>query len=435
MDTPGTTAHGRTSKPLTDRTVAALKAQRGCRVARPDGDVPGLAIRLSSGGRKTWTLTYRVGRRQRRWTIGTYPVISLATARKKARLALAQLDAGVDPAARKRASRDYDTFDDLASAYLKHAKLKKKSWAQDGLIMRSTLLPTWRSRSLKDIKRRDIKDLLSGIVERGKPVMANRVQALISTAFNFALREEWIDTGNPAALIEKQPETSRDRVLTDDEIRALWEALEDAKTMRRVTEEARGPAISPMIARGLQTLLLTAQRSGEVFAMQWVDLDLVEGWENLNLVSGWWTIPATTAKNKQAHRVPLVPRVIGLLREAKVAGPADNRWVFGGEKGGSVAARAAKAMRALRLAKAINFEIHRHDLRRTAATGMGRAGVSRTTIANILNHVDRGSRATQIYDRYNHDSEKRVALETWARRLEEILTAKQSARVVPFARS
>ena len=435
MDTPSTAANERVSKPLTDRTVATLKPLAGQRVARADGGVPGLAIRVNPSGRKSWTLTYRIGRRQRRWTIGTYPVISLASARKKARLALTQLDAGVDPAERKRTDREQETFNALATAYLKKAKLKKRSWAQDDLLMRSVLLPVWKHRLVKDIKRRDVKDLLASIVERGKPVMANRVQALISTVFNYALREDWVETGNPAALIEKQPEVSRERVLTDDELRTLWAVLEDTKTLHRVTDKVASPAISPMIARGLQVLLLTAQRSGEVFTMKWEDLDLVEGWENMKLVSGWWTIPATTAKNKQAHRVPLVPRVVDLLREAKATGPVDNRWVFGGEKGGSVAARASKAMRALRSTDAIDFDVHRHDLRRTAATVMGRAGVPRTTIAHVLNHVDRGSRATQIYDRYDHDAEKRVALETWARRLDEILTAKELARVVPFARS
>lgn len=103
MDTSGAAAKGRNPK-LTDRAVVALRAESGRRLTRPDGDVPGLAIRVNAGGRKTWTLTYRIGRRQRRWTIGTYPVISLAAARKKARLALTQLDAGIDPADRKRAA-------------------------------------------------------------------------------------------------------------------------------------------------------------------------------------------------------------------------------------------------------------------------------------------------------------------------------------------
>lgn len=427
-----TTLVTRSSKPLTDRAVAALKAEAGRRIARPDGEVPGLAIRVSPGGRKTWALTYRIGRRQRRWTIGTYPVISLASARKKARFALAQLDAGIDPAERKRASRENATFDDLSTAYVKHAKVKKKSWAQDDLLLRSVLLPAWKHRAVKDIKRRDVKELLAEIIERRKFVMANRVQALISTIFNYAVREEWLETGNPAALIEKQPETSRNRVLTDGELRALWSALDYAKSLRRVDSESTRPAIAPMIARGLQVLLLTGQRSGEVFGMKWQDVELQDGWEAAKMVSGSWTIPATATKNKQVHRVPLVPSVVDLLREAKAEGPTDNRWVFGGDKGGSVAARASKAMRALLRAGAIQFDIHRHDLRRTAATEMGRAGVPRATIAHVLNHIDRGSRATQIYDRYDHDSEKRKTLELWARRLDEILGSHEASRVLPF---
>ncbi len=428
-----TTTVTRNIKPLTDRTVAALKAEAGRRIARPDGDVPGLAIRVSPSGRKTWALTYRVGRRQRRWTIGTYPVITLASARKKARRALTDLEDGIDPSVRKRAGREYSTFEDLATAYVKHAKVKKRSWAQDALLVRSVLLPAWKHRPVTDIKRRNVKDLLAGIVERGKPVMANRVQALISTMFNYAVREEWLDTGNPAALIEKQPETSRNRVLTHAELRSLWSALDSAKRLRRIDDGQTRPAIAPMIARGLQVQLLTAQRGGEVFQMQWGDLELQDGWEDASSVSGWWTIPASVAKNKQAHRVPLVPRVVDLLREAKAEGPTDNRWVFGGDKGGSVAARALKAMRALRQAGAIQFDIHRHDLRRTASTEMGRAGVARATIAHVLNHVDRGSRATQIYDRYDHDSEKRAVLELWSRRLDEVLGAKEVSRILPFA--
>lgn len=416
----------RDTSPLTDRTVATLKAVDGKRLARPDGIVPGLSIRVTPKGRKTWALTYRIGRRQRRWTIGRYPTVGLKAARKKAQLALTQLDAGGDPAERKRESRRDPTFEDLASAYLKHARLKKRSWAQDDLTMRSVLLPMWRHKLVKDIKRRDVRELLDGIVARRKLVMANRVQALISTAFNFALREEWIETGNPAALIQKQPEVSRERVLADEELSVLWAALERSMTLSSGAEGRAAPAIAPMVARGLQVLLLTAQRSGEVFRMRWEDLDLVTGWEDEAGKSGWWTIPASASKNKQAHRVFLVPRVVDLIRQAKACGPSENRWVFGGEKGGSVAARASKAIRALRRSGEIDFDVHRHDLRRTAATAMGRAGVQRAHIAHVLNHVDRGARATQVYDRYDHDLEKRAALQAWAERVDAILVASKA---------
>jgi integrase len=156
---------------------------------------------------------------------------------------------------------------------------------------------------------------------------------------------------------------------------------------------------------------------------------------NRGRAAGWWTIPAAVAKNKQQHRVPLTPRVVELLRAAQAIGPRDNQFVFGAIKGGSVAARAVKSLLALQHARVIDFDVHRHDLRRTAATNMAAAGVPLTTIGYVLNHVDvdRGSRATQTYDRYDHDAEKRTALETWARRLDAILTA-TAAAVLPFAR-
>jgi integrase len=422
-----------TTTPLTDRAVLALKPQSR-RYVVLDGKLPGLCIRVSPSGQKTWSLRYRFGRAHKRLKLGAYPVVGVAAARTKARQALAKVADGTDPQAAKRDARTRETFDDLATSYLAHAKKKKKSWAQDELLLRSVLKPAWKHRPVKDITRRDVKALLGKIVDRGAPVAANRTQALISTMFNYAVREEeWIPF-NPAAGIAKQPETSRERVLSDDELRTLWAALEATKVVPRVSDDALAPVISPMIAIGLQVLLLTAQRPGEVFTMKWADLDLPDKWEEAGpRVSGWWTIPASVAKNKQQHRVPLSTRVVELLRAAQAIGPTDNQFVFGGIKGGSVAARAVKSLLALRHARAIDFDVHRHDLRRTAATNMAAAGVPRTTIGYVLNHVDRGSRATQTYDRYDRDPEKRAALETWTRRLEAILTA-TTAAVLPFTR-
>jgi len=292
---------------------------------------------------------------------------------------------------------------------------------------RSTeLLPVWQHRKLAEITRRDVRDLLAKIVERPAPIMANRVWALVNRIFNFAIEQDWLDTGNPATRITKQTETSRGRVLTDDELRALWTALESCKTLTRAGEPSTGPAIPPMIARGLQVLLLTAQRPGEVFRMRWRDVDLD---------AKWWTIPAEHSKNREPHRVALTGRVVALLEDGRATGPKENGWVFAGIAGGSVAARAKKAAAELRHAGAVAFDFHRHDLRRTAATHMAAAGIARNTISHVLNHVDRGSRATAVYERFSHDPEKRVALEAWDRRFETILAAKPAATVLAFARA
>jgi integrase len=401
---------------LTDRRIAALKADPTRRYAVADGVVPGLSIRVTPSGHKTWTLSYRVGRRARRWTLGRHPGILVEHARRKAWRALGALSDGVDPAETKRAQRTAPTMRELVAAYLAHAKSQhKRSWGQDEQRLQRTVLPAWQHRAVGDVTRRDVQALLAPIVERGALVEANRVHAVVHTLLAFGVRESFCPF-NAAANISKQPEQSRERVLTDDEVRALWAACE-------ACIDGTATAIPPQIARGLQVQLLTAQRPGEVFTMRRADVDLE---------TNVWTIPASVAKNGVTHRVPLVPEAVTILRAAIADGPADNTWVFAGVGIASVAERAVKAMPDLRRAGAITFDAHRHDLRRTAATGMAAAGVSRETIARVLNHTDRGPRVTAVYDRWQYDAEKRVALEAWGRRLERLLTPAPAATVLAF---
>lgn len=426
---------------LTDKRVATVKPHRTRRIELRDTlpGVPGLALRVNIGGTKTWVLRYRVGAggrraQQRRLTLGEYPELRLAKARKEAAAHLIAVRDGADPAGAKQEARAAETFGELATEYLdRHAKPHKRSWGEDARMLDKDILPAWRHRKVREITRRDVRALLETIAGRGAPTAANRTWALLSTLFNFAIRRDWLEA-NPASLIERQPETSRDRVLSHDELRALWPALEAAGRIEadRPATKADAPVVSPMIARGLQMLLLTAQRPGEVFSVKWADLELPDDWATNDQAVGWWTIPETVSKNKQAHRVPLSPAVIPILRDAWATAPDHNPYVFGGTKGGSVGARAKKAAAAL--SARLGFAFHRHDLRRTAASEMAAAGISRDTIAKCLNHIDRGPRATAIYDRYSYDAEKRIALETWARRLTGILEAKPAA-VVPFARA
>ncbi len=438
---------------------------------------PGLVLRVSPSGHRTWCVLYRVGgdtpsNTLRRKTLGAYPDLTLAKARKRAAADILKAQAGKDPGAEKTAARRAETFGELADAYLEVAKKRKRSWQEDERILNAELLDHWRTKKVRHLTRRDVRERIDAIAERA-PVMANRVWALVSRIFNFAIEREWVDA-NPAARIARQPETSRDRCLSHDEIRALWGYLEDARILRRVGEpersanqiaaqigctdayvgrlkaevhtsmnlpspvtgkaKKRGPRTAPMIARGLQVLLLTAQRPGEVFRMRWEDLELSEDWrtDQAPKMPAWWTIPEAFSKNREAHRVPLTSGVLAILRECAALAPENNRWVFAGIAGGSVAARAKRAAAAF--SKALGFAFHRHDLRRTAASEMAAAGIPRDTIAKVLNHVDRGARMTAVYDRYSYDAEKRVALETWARRLQAILEAKPGA-VVPFVRA
>ena len=396
---------------LSDRFVKTLKAT-GCRTDYYDATAPGLVLRVAESGRKSWCVVYRVSRRKRRMTLGTYPAVTLAAARKKAReaRALVQLDT-TDPAAERKDLRQGETVADICAEYLeRHAKRHKRSWKEDERIINAEVLPRWRHRLIKQLTRSDVRDAVEEIAERA-PIMANRALALVRKMLNFAVEREWLDA-NPATLLKKPGvEKSRDRVLTEDEIRATWGALDEE--------------LAPTMAAAFKVRLLTGQRGGEVLGMQWTHVDFE---------AGWWEIPGTLTKNGEAHRVPLVAATLAILHEQRARVSNDVPWVFANELGtGSVHHRAKKV--AAQLSRALDFTFRGHDLRRTCATGMAEAGVPVDSIAKVLNHVDRGARATRVYDRYSYDSEKRAALDAWARRLDATLQRKRTdATVVPFSR-
>ena len=414
---------------LTDRTVKALKPA-AARYEEFDDAVPGLAIRVNSGS-KSFVLLYRErtpdlsggfapGKRLRRWTLGTYPALSLASARTKAQRALSELTTkGIDPAVGKREARNAQSFGELAADYMeRHAKPNKKSWKEDQRKINADVLPYWDSRLVKTLTRKDVHDLLDRVRDRGTPIMANRVQAVVSRIFKYGIDRDWLDA-NPATRIQRQPEHARERILTDDELTALWKVLE---TIATHPLGGTKPPIAPIVARGLQLMLRTGQRAGEVFTMQWQDVDQA---------SEWWTIPGTKAKNGQTHRVPLTAAARALLATVRPGDAQDADWVFAGSDGGSVAARAKKAIASLRAAGAIPLGYNRHDFRRTVTTGMASLGIAHSTLAHVLNQQEGGPRATAVYNRHTYDTEKRTALEAWGRHLDALLTGHPS-RVVAF---
>jgi integrase len=422
---------------LTDRTIRSLKPRTTGQYEVYDDVVPGLGIRVN-GSSKSWVLFYRdripdgadgftSGKRRRRWTLGTYPALGLAEVRKKAQRALSQLTTkGIDPAVGKREARNAGSFGDLAADYIeRHAKPKKKSWKEDQRILTADVLPYWASRPVKALTRRDIYALLDRIVERDAPVMANRVLALVSRIFTYGIDREWGLDHNPAFRISKQPETPRDRTLTDKELKELWSVLEAAKTRTP-------PASCPLnIARGLQLMLRTGQRAGEVFDMQWRDVDEA---------NGWWTIPGEKVKNEKTHRVPLTKAALALITKARTAGSGPDGLVFEGPEGGSYHSRAVKVVSKLRKAGLITNDASqtvdyiRHDFRRTVATGLQALSIADITITHVLNQSGGGSPVTRIYTRHHFDEEKRVALEAWGRHLDALLTGQPQKKTLPFRR-
>lgn len=266
--------------------------------------------------------------------------------------------------------------------------------------------------------------LLDEIVERGAPIQANRTLALLRKMFNFAVQRDIL--GSTPVTLVKAParERQRERVLSHDEIHAFWIGLDAAD----MTEQ---------VCIVLRLMLTTAQRKSEVAGARR---------NEFNLDQNIWTIPAERAKNGKSHRVPLSPLAADLVgkaitqakykaearakRQGNLFEPVDPEWLFPSRYGydhplapGSISHAASKALPKMGLE---NFTPH--DLRRTAASGMGSLGVNRLVIAKVLNHIETG--VTAIYDRHGYDQEKRHALEVWAAQLEQIMSGKKQAENV-----
>ena len=151
--------------------------------------------------------------------------------------------------------------------------------------------------------------------------------------------------------------------------------------------------------------------------------------------TGWWLIPGVVSKNHDPHRVPLTTMVLEILRRRARAENADDRYVFSNYRHTCVADRAKKAA-AILCNGGVSFHFRAHDLRRTAASYMGEAGVDRFHIAHVLNHRSvTHSTVTAIYDRYRYDKEKRAALEKWAEVLFGIVDVKPAPTTAPARRT
>lgn len=377
------------------------------------GEGRSFGLRVSYGGKMSWFVLYRRNGKLRRLTLDTpYPRLGLKDAREAADVELHKILGGGDPARAKQAAKVAPTFESFAADYIqKYAKTRKRSWERDQEILNRDVLPEWGERKAREIKRADVLDLVEGIRDRGAPIAANRTLALVRRMYNWALeRDAYGIEANPAHKVKAPAaEHQRDRVLTADEIKALWSRLPDTD-------------LTEPLQIAIKLTLATAQRKGEVLGAAKAEFDLK---------AGWWTIPAARAKNKLAHRVPLSPLAVTLIERAMVLAK-DSPHLFPSPRGKGAAPVLDSALNRAVLRNAETFGIDHwtpHDLRRTAASHMAGMKVPRLVISKILNHVERG--VTAVYDRHSYDDEKRAALEQWAERVEAITGKKRKpAKVV-----
>jgi integrase len=390
-------------KPLTTKTIENARTE-AVRREIADGACKGLYLLVTPTGHKSWTVRYRHAGKSRKLTLPGFP--SLADARKQASAALADVARGVDPgmakqaAAKLEANKGRDTFAALSQAFLdRHGRnLRSATLAQYRYAL-SLASEAWADKTVHDIRRRDVREFLNGIA-KDTPVMANRTLGALHKFYKWLAHEDIVEN-NPASGLDRPggKETPRDRVLSADEIRRLWNACDEV-----------GPT-----GAFVKLLLLTGQRRGEVQGMR---LSEIQG--------DTWLLPATRVKNKRQHTVQLSTQAMVIL---------ENIEPFNGERffspSGNVLARDKKL-----LDKALKPDAHwtYHDLRRTCVTGLAELGFDRDLIELIVNHVS-GSRAgvAGIYNRSQKIAERRAALQRWADHIDQIVTG-ETAAVLPFGR-
>jgi integrase len=430
---------------LTDLQIEKLLAPTARREI-PDGKIGGLYLVVQPSGAKSWALRYRVAGSPKKFTIGPYPSIGLAAARKRAQKALAAVVDGVDPSAQKKAAREAekaanstaDRVETVVDAYVMSylAKKAKPSWAKEAeRLLRVEILPKFGKKRLRDLTDDDIHKLLKEIAERA-PITANRTFAVFRKLCHWAMSRDGgklIKTSPCDGVEMPTAERPRDRVLDDAEIKLAWEAF-----------EAVGWPFGPIG----KLLLLTGARRDEVASMEWRELDLE---------AGVWRIPRERTKNKRAHEIPLPAAVVDILKglprvepTRRVDGTVPPALVFS-TTGATAVSGFSRAKEAVDAAivdslreeatarggdpddiKAPDWVIH--DLRRTVATNLQKLGVRLEVTEAVLNHVS-GSRAgiVGIYQRHEWAAEKRQALDAWARRLESIVTGAEASNVVELS--
>lgn len=419
---------------LTDRQIRLAKVpDRLNQIELRDGQVKGLLIRVYTNGTKTWTLTYRrqEDNRRRAFTLGTYPGVSLKQARQLAGVEVGRIAVGADPQGEREERRGDSTaatMAELAEQYLaNYSELKRpKGYKMDRWQLDAYVLPRWGSRPVDQITKRDVRELLEGLAEgklaaRGKPtkVAPRNLKALLSKLFDWAADRGSI-AGNPAAGV-KLPDRvrqhlkrgGRDRVLSEEEIAALWEKLDELEAYASKRE------LAPVSAATFRLILLTAQRPGEVFRMRWSDIE----------DRAWWVVPAEVAKNGEANRVYLSPQARAILDELRPHTGA-SEWVLESPRRPGTHLTTVRTARLSMLDGSTMRHWTLHDLRRTAASKMRAMGVSRPVVQAILNHKDHS--VTAVYDRYGLDSEKEQALTEWGRQVERIAGGGPDAQILDF---
>ena len=424
-------------KVLTDKAVAALKpAPLGRRYIASDAIVPGLGVRVTDRGHRTFVLgaRYPGSPHFKRREIAEVGAMTLAEARDAARRWLEIIKSGKDPRdlARKEteaaARAVANSFESVAEAFIARGLKGKRKAEVVAYQLRKEVIRVWRGRSLSEISRHDVVDLIEKIAARPAPAFARNILDAIRAVFNWAVARpvyglEYAPTDRvkPKALLGAKK--LRERVLDDDELRAVWRAAARS-----------GYPYGSLI----QLILLTGCRVGEVSGARWPEFDL----ERDRL----WVIPAARFKMNSEHRVPLTADMIEFLKALPRWKSGDFLFTMNGSKpfNGFSKSKVRFERRVLLTWRALGRQrgIDRgrvklehftlHDLRRTVRTRLAVLRIPDNVAELVIGHSKKG--LARVYDQHTYLEEMREALTAWSALLHSIVEP-PPPNVVPLKRA
>jgi integrase len=371
---------------LTDVGIRALEHPTKGQVTYWDASLKSFGLRISQGGSRSWVVL--LGPERRRVTIGRYPIVSLAEARKQAKVLLAE-------EALRKFQPARTPFEEAKTKFLAECRRKNKArTVKDYEWLLSRHLDFGR-KMVGDIEPRDLLQMLSRL--NNTPSVKRHVFVVARAFFRFCIRQHWIERSPVERVSVPVRHVSRDRVLDEGELRRLVTALRTSPTPFKTI---------------CLLLLYTGQRRGEIAHLEWA-------WIGEDSVS----LPASLTKNSRAHTFPLGPSTAAIL--AGVPRFAECPYVFPAGKKRSPSTTVfnswSKPKGALDAECGVtNWTLH--DLRRTVSSGMAAQGVPQVVVEKLLNHVTGGtlSPIAQVYNRHAYKDEMRAAILRWERYLDTL---------------
>ena len=395
---------------LNRTTVPQLKLPAGKKeITFWDDEIKGFGLRLREGGASRWIVQFRNNSGvQRKLTLAQIPLSSVDQARAAAERAIRNIADDRDPQAEKvalRKTRAVEKFKvtDLLKLYLPDSKqrLRPSSYDEVERHLQVIWAPIHGIPAGK-LDSRHIAQELDKIAKARGLITANRARSSLSAMMGWGIEKGHIESNpviNVAKALKREPQ--RDRVLTDDELADVWGCCADDD-----------------FGRIIRLLILTAARREEVAGMRWPELDLSRG---------SWQLPAERVKNGRSHLIPLLPAAVSILqtvdrREKRELLFGDGEGSFAGWSKSkarldeAIAARRRKAAAEKGQEPVVMPAWRIHDLRRSAATGMARLGISIAVIERALNHVSGEFKGiVAVYQRHDFQREVSQAFEMWGK--------------------